>query len=259
MSICTCTCTCGAKDSVHKSEQDKRLIQFLMGLNEVYTVIRGNILMMNPLPSTAQAFSLLIQEEKQKEYRPANRTPMESISLNVNAGRGSQGGRGYRTNFPSNNDSNINNNRSTMICDFCKKQGHIKEKCYKLHGYPPKNNTFNNRTNNAQQFNTQQYRQNDNQNFKGRRIVANAHGEQCSQENSNSNVVITQEQYGHIMSLLQQFQTDSSGEDSKNNAEPSKFAGTILCTSSIDFGITSCKCSRSSIDLWIIAQELQTI
>ena len=48
-SICTCTCTCGAKDSVHKSEQDRRLIQFLMGLNEVYTVIRGNILTMNPL------------------------------------------------------------------------------------------------------------------------------------------------------------------------------------------------------------------
>ena len=129
-----------------------------MGLNEVYTVIRGNILMMNPLPSTAQAFSLLIQEEKQREYRPASRTPMESISLNVNAGRGSQGGRGYRTNFSSNNDSNTNNNRSTIICDFCKKQGHIKEKCYKLHGYPPRNNTFNNRTNNAQQ----QHRQNDN-------------------------------------------------------------------------------------------------
>ena len=54
------------------------------------------------------------------------------------------------------------------------------------------------------------------------------------------------------MSLLQQFQTDSSGQDSKGNTEPSKFAGTILCTSSIDFGITSCKCSRSSIDLWII-------
>ena len=184
-SICTCTCTCGAKDSVHKSEKFRRLIQFLMGLNEVYTVIRGNILMMNPLPSTAQAFSLLIQEEKQREYRPASRTPMESISLNVNAGRGSQGGRGNRTNFPSNNDSNNNNNRSVVICDFCKKQGHIKEKCYKLHGYPPKSNAPNNRVNNPQQFNPQQFRQNNNQNYRGRRIVANAHGEECSQESSN--------------------------------------------------------------------------
>ena len=78
---------------MHKSEQDRRLIQFLMELKEVYTVIRGNILMMSPLPSTAQAFSLLIQEEKQREYRPTSRTPMESISLNANAGRGSQGRR----------------------------------------------------------------------------------------------------------------------------------------------------------------------
>ncbi|XP_069154663.1 uncharacterized protein [Solanum lycopersicum] len=205
---------------MHKSEQDRRLIQFLMGLNEVYTVIRGNILMMSPLPSTAQAFSLLIQEEKQREYRPTSRTPMESVSLNANAGRGSQGGRGYRTNFSSNGELSNYNDRSTLICDFCKKQGHIKEKCYKLHGYPPKNNVPNNRVSNPQQF-----RQNNNQNFRGRKIVANAHGEECSQENSKSNAVITQKQYGHIMSLLQQFQVDSSGGDSKNNAESNKFAG----------------------------------
>ncbi|XP_019261003.1 PREDICTED: uncharacterized protein LOC109238956 [Nicotiana attenuata] len=53
-----------AKESMYKAEQDRRLIQFLMGLNEVYTVARGSILMMNPLPSLAQAFSLLVQDEK---------------------------------------------------------------------------------------------------------------------------------------------------------------------------------------------------
>ena len=40
---CNCNCTCGAKDNMFKVEQDRRLIQFLMGLNEVYTVVRGNI------------------------------------------------------------------------------------------------------------------------------------------------------------------------------------------------------------------------
>ncbi|XP_019242331.1 PREDICTED: uncharacterized protein LOC109222426, partial [Nicotiana attenuata] len=34
-SQCTCACTCGSKDNMHKAEQDRRLIQFLMGLNEV--------------------------------------------------------------------------------------------------------------------------------------------------------------------------------------------------------------------------------
>ncbi|XP_070057351.1 uncharacterized protein LOC142167174 [Nicotiana tabacum] len=59
-----CICTHGAKANMHKAEQDRRLIQFLMGLNEVYTVGRGSTLMMNPLPSIAQAFFILIQEEK---------------------------------------------------------------------------------------------------------------------------------------------------------------------------------------------------
>ena len=60
---CSCVYMRGAKDGMHKAEQDRHLIQFLMGLNEVYTVVRGNILMMNPLPSMGQAFSLLIQEK----------------------------------------------------------------------------------------------------------------------------------------------------------------------------------------------------
>ncbi|XP_019256290.1 PREDICTED: uncharacterized protein LOC109234677 [Nicotiana attenuata] len=38
-SVCNCQCTCGAKENMNKVEQDRRLIQFLMGLNEVYTVI----------------------------------------------------------------------------------------------------------------------------------------------------------------------------------------------------------------------------
>lgn len=57
---CTCVCTCGSKEFIFKAEQDKRLIQLLMGLNEIYTVIGGRILMMNPLPSIGKAFALLV-------------------------------------------------------------------------------------------------------------------------------------------------------------------------------------------------------
>ncbi|KAH0710706.1 hypothetical protein KY284_012133 [Solanum tuberosum] len=81
LSQCNCVCICGAKANTHKAEQDRRLIQFLMGLNVVYTTIRGSILMMNPLPSMAQAFALLIQEEKQREFKPNNQMFAESSSL----------------------------------------------------------------------------------------------------------------------------------------------------------------------------------
>ncbi|XP_049364569.1 uncharacterized protein LOC125829386 [Solanum verrucosum] len=117
-SQCSCVCTCGGKIRLVKAEQDRRLIQFLMGLNEMYTVIRGNILMMSTLPSMAQVFAILSQEEKQREVRPHNHTALDSTSLNALA------------------NSNSSTSRSSLFCDFCKSTGHTRERCYKLHGYP---------------------------------------------------------------------------------------------------------------------------
>lgn len=79
-----CKCyNCGAKENFFRAEQEKRLTQFLVGLKETYTVIVGNILMMNPLPSFAQTFLLLVQDEKQREIKPNTQLLMESIALNV--------------------------------------------------------------------------------------------------------------------------------------------------------------------------------
>ncbi|KAI3781074.1 hypothetical protein L2E82_11073 [Cichorium intybus] len=61
------TCTCGAAKILAQFENDQRLIQFLMGLNDDYGNIRGSILMMKPLPSINQAYTILIQDEKQRE------------------------------------------------------------------------------------------------------------------------------------------------------------------------------------------------
>ena len=44
----------------------RKLMQFLMGLNESYNAIQGQILLMNPLPDVAKAYSSIIQEEKQR-------------------------------------------------------------------------------------------------------------------------------------------------------------------------------------------------
>jgi len=52
---------------MHKREQNQKLLQFLMGLNDDYNAIRDNILMMTPLPSISQVYSMLIQEEKQRQ------------------------------------------------------------------------------------------------------------------------------------------------------------------------------------------------
>ena len=52
-----------------------------MGLNDDYNAIKGNILMMCPLPSISQVYSMLIQEEKQREIRCASHFLGDSISL----------------------------------------------------------------------------------------------------------------------------------------------------------------------------------
>ncbi|XP_057975438.1 uncharacterized protein LOC131162849 [Malania oleifera] len=69
------TCSCGvlrtyACDAIREflKYQDKQhVIQFLMGLNEVFSHVRGQILMMEPLPGIDKVFSLMVQEEKQRE------------------------------------------------------------------------------------------------------------------------------------------------------------------------------------------------
>ncbi|XP_076889166.1 uncharacterized protein LOC143539853 [Bidens hawaiensis] len=50
------SCTCEAAHEFAKREEDQRLIQFLVGLNPNYDMIRSNILMMQPLPSIDRAY-----------------------------------------------------------------------------------------------------------------------------------------------------------------------------------------------------------
>ncbi|KAA3452461.1 UBN2_3 domain-containing protein [Gossypium australe] len=46
----------------------QRLFQFLMGLNEKYTAVRSQILLMNLLPYVNHAYSMLVQEESQRQH-----------------------------------------------------------------------------------------------------------------------------------------------------------------------------------------------
>lgn len=59
------SCDCPNSKSYVEHEQ-QRLIQFLMGLNESYSSIRSQILLMNPLHSVSQAYSMICQEESHR-------------------------------------------------------------------------------------------------------------------------------------------------------------------------------------------------
>nr|XP_016502074.1 PREDICTED: uncharacterized protein LOC107820328 [Nicotiana tabacum] len=223
-----------------------------MGLNEVYIVVRGSILMMNPLPSIAQAFSILIQEEKQKEVKPHNEFVMESASLNASAGNNN-----FKTSYSTNGYNAGNNankggyslNKHRLFCEYCKKPGHSKDKCFKLHGYP-QNSKYPSYCNNN----------------KGNRVASNVFG--TPNEGPNVSEIeggpheqgrimqhLTQEQYGQLLNILEKLQIGNTREKSgdMNLTEGAvNFAGIVACSSSIEHSNQLRECSKSDVDSWIL-------
>ncbi|GKD63179.1 ribonuclease H-like domain-containing protein, partial [Tanacetum coccineum] len=59
-------CTCDAKSRSAKHTQLIRLMQFLMGLNDVYQPIRSTILAKDPLPNVKDAFYVVSREESHR-------------------------------------------------------------------------------------------------------------------------------------------------------------------------------------------------
>ncbi|XP_022030483.1 uncharacterized protein LOC110931392 [Helianthus annuus] len=110
-------CSCGAYAVIAKKEEEEKLIQFLMGLNssyDNYDNVRANILMMQPLPSINKAYSLLVQDENQKEIHPVSQAFPDVSSMNVQTRSDSK----------------------KPVCSHCKKPGHSVNKCYRLIGFP---------------------------------------------------------------------------------------------------------------------------
>ncbi|GAB4852776.1 hypothetical protein Ancab_040558 [Ancistrocladus abbreviatus] len=215
-------CTCEATQSLQKKEQDQELLQFLMGLNDDYNMMRENIFMMNPLPSIGQAYSLLVQEEKQREIKSSSHFLIDSASLNVNVNA-------YRGNTM--NKEKNGSRKSSWICTFCKKPGHLVEKCFKLHGYPPKNG-------------------------KGKRMAAAVQGE-FSVEGATGEVEgslipgFTVEQCNHLLSFLSTMQHQTT--DSKSNTSCSNLIGRITCSSySKQVQCVCFSCKAHNCQIWVI-------
>ena len=92
-------------------------MKFLMGVNDAFSQVRTQILLMDPLPSVNKAYSLFIQEEMQRFV--TNSVRVESTVL--------------ATKSSGNNPKG----KERPLYTHCGKLGHTVNKCYKLHGFPP--------------------------------------------------------------------------------------------------------------------------
>ena len=96
-------------------------MSFLMGLNDTHAAVRGQILLMDPIPALSKVFSLLLQDEKQRKVR--KNFNAESLALVVKNGGSSA--KGF-----------TKGKSGRSQCTHCGLLGHVVDKCYKLHGYP---------------------------------------------------------------------------------------------------------------------------
>ncbi|KAK9704944.1 hypothetical protein RND81_07G021800 [Saponaria officinalis] len=101
-------CSCGVLTKDNKNN----LIDFLMDVDRKFEHIRGQILAMDPLPTVNQAFAKVNQAEVQKHISNSNVWTRDAKKPEVS-------GAVYRY-------------------DFCNKNGHTREFCWKLKGQKPR-------------------------------------------------------------------------------------------------------------------------
>ena len=106
---------------------------FLMGLNDNFSHVRGQILLIDLLPPINRVFSLIHQEEKQREVGITSVDPASNLAFAVHGQRNAP----QSSPVPDSRSHNSQNSKNRPVCTHCGYTGHTKDRCYKLHGYPP--------------------------------------------------------------------------------------------------------------------------
>ena len=117
---------CHVNEKISNLHHREAIMQLLMGLNDSFSHIRGQILLIDPIPSVDKVYSLLVQDERQRLVGHSNNGPfVESTALATKT-----------MNFGSNSKT-FKKGKERPTRSHCGLLGHTVEKCYKIHGYPP--------------------------------------------------------------------------------------------------------------------------
>jgi hypothetical protein len=139
--VCSCAspCACGILFTIKKEREDDYIIKFLRGLNDEFSQVRSQVMLMEPMPSLSKTFSLVLQREREfGTPLPPNPAPQSTAFANfvsentkplsfnrgsTNSSRG--GGRGGRG----------GGGRGNRICTHCGKNNHTIDTCFFIHGF----------------------------------------------------------------------------------------------------------------------------
>ncbi|XP_060959157.1 uncharacterized protein LOC133030435 [Cannabis sativa] len=111
------TCTCGAMKVFLDCYNQNQVLQFLTGLNESFASVRAQILLIEPIPNLSRVFAMIIQEERQRSLGSTEQIPLAAAAGPSNPSRAK---------------------KPRPSCSNCGKPGHLNDKCYFLHDFPPR-------------------------------------------------------------------------------------------------------------------------
>ncbi|GJU00934.1 ribonuclease H-like domain-containing protein [Tanacetum coccineum] len=132
-----------------------RLMQFLIGLDDMYNSVRSLILTTEPLPDLRSAFATLSRDESHRNSGLSSKSV--KIGPTAFVSRPSNGNNWNTNKIGNNNNNNFGSNRrfermSNLVCKHCNMTGHTIDRCFELVGYPPgfkRNNSSQSNTNNT--------------------------------------------------------------------------------------------------------------
>lgn len=128
-------CVCGANKVQIERDQKRKLLQFLMGLHDSNSNIRGQILLMDPLPSVSQEYAFVKQDEKARQGYHGSITGSSPLVNALVPIVGNATVAAANAGYKKFNSGGVL--KTPLKCTFCNFNGHTKENCYKLIGYPP--------------------------------------------------------------------------------------------------------------------------
>ncbi|KAJ0532313.1 putative transcription factor interactor and regulator CCHC(Zn) family [Helianthus annuus] len=117
------TCSCQAAKDFNDFSTLIKLMQFLMGLDDIYQPVRTNLLTREPLPSVKVAFSIVSREESHRNT--SNATKNQNVSF---ASKTNQSFEQKKREFKGPNPN--------FKCTHCNKIGHTVDRCFEVIGYP---------------------------------------------------------------------------------------------------------------------------
>lgn len=130
--------SCGCPKGVEKSKRDEesRIYQFLIGLDDMYSTLRTNIINMDPFSNLGHVYAMVMQEESHRGIT-TSREATAAVGFYAHSDRSPPArAPSTATSVPGSPHPN-RTPTGRPWCTFCSWVGHTQERCYRRLGIPP--------------------------------------------------------------------------------------------------------------------------